>query len=208
MTLFEVLVVIAVIAVLAAILLPALARPKRHSGINCVNLLKQTALAFRVWEGDNGDKYPMDVSVTKGGAMEFAATGDAAGIFRAMSNELSTPKILICTADTEHQAANNFSSGFSDANISYFIGLDAKENNPQNLLIGDDNLAVGGTPVKPGILNLATNVPVTWTAARHKYHGNVALTDGSVQQTTSAGLTTAVVSSATTNQPVVRLVIP
>ena len=129
-------------------------------------------------------------------------------LWQMMSNELSTPKILLCPADTEHDAATSFSTGFSDANISYFIGLDATEGNPQALLLGDDNLAVGSTPVKPGILNLATNVPVTWTAARHKFTGNFALTDGSVQQTTSTGLTAALASSATTNQLVVRLVIP
>jgi hypothetical protein len=92
--------------------------------------------------------------------------------------------------------------------------LDATESNPQNLFVGDDNLVVNGLPVKSGILNLATNAPVRWTAGRHKYGGNVALTDGSVQQTTSGGLTAALVnsaafaSSATTNPPVVRLVIP
>jgi prepilin-type N-terminal cleavage/methylation domain-containing protein/prepilin-type processing-associated H-X9-DG protein len=208
MTLFEVLVVIAVVVLVAAMVLPMLARPKRHSGINCVNLLKQNAIAFRVWEGDNGDKYPMDVSVTNGGAMELAAAGDAAGIFRVMSNELSTPRVLICPEDEKHFYATNFSTDFNNSKISYFIGLDATEGNPQNLLVGDDNLAVGGTPVKPGILNLATNAPVTWTIERHKFGGNFALTDGSVQQTTSAGLNAAVASSTVTNLPVVRLVIP
>lgn len=30
--------------------------------INCVNNLKQIGLAFRIWSGDNDDKYPFDVS--------------------------------------------------------------------------------------------------------------------------------------------------
>lgn len=200
MTLIEVLVVIFAIALIAAMFLPALAAAKRKSSrIGCVNCLKQNALAFRVWEGDNFDQYPMQFALTNNDMMKLIGSGNAYVLWQTMSNELSTPKVLFCPEDTNHIAATDFGIGFSDANISYFFGLDAKENNPQNLLVGDDNLAVGGTPVKPGILNLATNAPVTWTAARHKFVGNVALTDGSVQQITSAGLTAALASSATTN---------
>ena len=40
-------------------LLPALAAAKKKAQkINCINNLKQVGLAFRIWEGDNGDKYP------------------------------------------------------------------------------------------------------------------------------------------------------
>ena len=125
-----------------------------------------------------------------------------------MSNQLSTPKILHCPADTEHIAANNFSNGFRDANISYFFGLDASENNPQALLAGDDNFAVNGKPVQPGILNLPTNAPVTWTKERHNGNGNIGLADGSVQAVTTAGLNATIANGVATNSSVVRLVIP
>jgi prepilin-type N-terminal cleavage/methylation domain-containing protein len=124
-TLVELLVVIVMIAVLAAMLLPSLAGSHKSTRINCVNNLKQVGLAFRLWEGDNDGKFPMQVSVTNGGTMELFSSGSQFSQFAflnfvAMSNQLSTPKILHCPADTEHIAATNFSTGFSDANISYF----------------------------------------------------------------------------------------
>ena len=182
----ELLVVICVIAVVAVLLLPALAASKRKSSrTGCITMLKQDGLAFKMWAGDNGDKYPMQVSVTNGGAMELAVAGNVAGIFRVMSNELSTPKILVCPEDANRHYATNFTTGFNNQNISYFVGLDADDNSPQMILSGDDNLAVNGVRVRPGILNLWTNASVGWTTERiGKFHGagNVGFTDGSVQE--------------------------
>jgi type II secretory pathway pseudopilin PulG len=73
MTLIEVLVVICVLAFLAIYFLPHINHPSnRAPRISCVNNLKQVGLAYRIWEGDNGDKYPMQTSVTNGGTMELA----------------------------------------------------------------------------------------------------------------------------------------
>ena len=203
-TLTELLVVIAVLAIVAAMFLPALARPKRHSGIYCVNNLHEIGLAFRVWEGDNDDKFPMEISVTNADAMKLIANGNACVLWQMMSNELSTPKILYCPADAAHAAATNFTTGFSDANISYFFGLDVKNSEPQMILTGDDNLAVNGISARTGILTLSTNSLVVWTSARHKFGGNIGLADGSVQEATTNGLISAISNAAAP----VRLVIP
>jgi prepilin-type N-terminal cleavage/methylation domain-containing protein len=194
LTLVEVLVVIVVLGIVAAIFLSANnGRPvHRAVRINCVSNLKQIGLAYRLWEGDNNDKYPMFVSVTNGGAMEAIAAGNVAACFQVMSNELSTPKILICPADDQKVAATNFTTDFSAKNISYFVSLDVtNEINPQMLLCGDDNFEIGGVPVKSGLLELSTNALVSWTSARHHFAGNIGLADGSVQQVTIKGLQSA-----------------
>ena len=188
LTLVEVIVVIAVLVIAVALILPALAMAKRKtSKISCANDLKQVGIAFRLWEGDNNGKYPMVVSVTNGGAMELIATGNVAACFRVMSNELNTPKILLCPEDTRRVLATNWST-LNNSNISYFVGLEAVESKPQMILEGDDNFAIGGVPVKSGVLQLLTNTPIAWTKGRHKLYGNIGLADGSVQQLTTDGL--------------------
>jgi competence protein ComGC len=205
LTLVEVLVVIGIIALLAAILLPALAAArKKSSNISCADNLKFIGLSYQLWSGDHGDKYPTEVSVTNGGAMESAATGDAVSVFQVMSNELSTPKVLYCPNDAEHSWATNFGSGLIAKNISYFAGLDAHPNSPQSFLSGDDNFQVGGIPVKSGILEISSGTPVQWTSAQHKSAGNICLGDGSVQPVSNSGLRTLIQTGLATN----RLAIP
>jgi prepilin-type processing-associated H-X9-DG protein len=183
MTILEVIIVILVLVTLAAVFLPALAKAHRRSSrIGCVNLLKEIGLSYRLWAQDNGDLYPMQVSVTNGGAIELVATGNVVAVFQAMSNELSTPKILFCPDDLQHQFATNFSS-IASTNISYFVGLDATSRFPVAFLAGDDNFAVSGAPAKSGRLDISSDSSDNWTTVRHNRRGNIGLVDGSVWPT-------------------------
>ncbi|HXF10197.1 MAG TPA: prepilin-type N-terminal cleavage/methylation domain-containing protein, partial [Desulfuromonadaceae bacterium] len=166
-TLTELLTSITIIGILAALLLPALAAAKRKSSrINCVYEVKQGVLAFKIWANDHGDQYPMSVAVEKGGAKEFAERGIASRVFQVMSNEINAPAVLHCPNDTNTLVATTFAK-LSNRNISYFIGVDATEENLQTILLGDDNLVVNGRSVWPGLWELPVNVKLEWSAGRH-----------------------------------------
>jgi competence protein ComGC len=208
LTFVELLVIIAIVAFMAMLIYPGGQKAKaRALRIQCGSNLKQVGLATRVWAGDHGDKYPWEVVGTNGGTVDFRSGANAWRHFEVMSNELSTPKVLFCPADSEPErnragiftpVSNSWDISFSsNSNISFFIGLDSNESDPQRLLSGDRNLT-NGTPIRNGILELTTNNPTGWTAEMHKKVGNLLLSDGSIQQLSQTGIRQAAANATVT----------
>lgn len=197
MTLLELLVVLAIITILAVLILPSLLRPAPVSAlrIQCVNNLKQTGLAYRIWEGDHGGFYPQAVSETNCGTIEFTTGPNAFRHFQIMSNELYLPKVLLCPADNDDRsiAATNFIN-INNSNISFFVGIVSNENIPTLILSGDHNI-INGMSVRNGLLELTTNNRSRWTKEVHNKVGNILLADGSVQQVSISGLQQIVAST-------------
>lgn len=131
-------VLIAVIAILAALLLPTLAKAKgKAQSISCVSNMKQIGLGARLYANDHNGQFPAD--------------------FLSMSNELVTPKILVCKGDATKTKATDWARFNVGANVTYeFLLPGAKE--------GD---------------------AATKTVFRCPIHGHIGLGDGSVQQSSS-----------------------
>jgi prepilin-type processing-associated H-X9-DG protein len=72
------------------------------------------------------------------------------------------------------------------------VGIDATDMLPQMFLSGDDNLAIGGVPMKNRVVTFGNNAAISWTRERHVNQGNIALADGSVQQFSAARLRDAI----------------
>jgi competence protein ComGC len=205
MTLTEVIVVVAVMVVLIGLLLPALVSGHGHQRPACVNNLKQIGLAARIFAIDTEGKFPWQVSTNDGGSREYLEVSNSAfRHFQVMSNELSTPKILVCPQDRKRAWGTNWVMGFDNRNVSYFVGLNASETNANSILSGDRYLA-GNRESTNGFLELTSGDTIGWTKKYHDFQGFVAFGDGSVRWLDSPALQKALRNSGVATN---RLAIP
>jgi prepilin-type processing-associated H-X9-DG protein len=212
-TFIDFMIVLITVVLMAVFVFPLLTRPGckcSASRINCVSNLKQVGLAFRMWSNDHGERFPMAVSITQTGSLEYIQSGEVYRHFQVISNELYSPKILVCAADKGRVRAGTFGSGAdavpfaSNSNLSYFVGVDADETQPNMILAGDRNV-IGGVMNNESLMLLAADSRAGWTTEMHNRAGNIGLADGSVSQVTDESLRRQMKSDT---NGVIRLAIP
>lgn len=163
-----------------------------------------------MWSNDHNDRFPWMVATNEGGTKEFRASPEVFRHFVVMSNELASPKVLCCPTDSGRIRAISFALGgaLANKNISYIVGLDADERIRERFLSGDRNLTGGTT--NGTLLVYSTNSIPGWDTNLHNLQGNIAYSDGSVQQLTNAGLARQVQAALATltNATELRLAIP
>jgi prepilin-type N-terminal cleavage/methylation domain-containing protein/prepilin-type processing-associated H-X9-DG protein len=187
-TLVELLVVLAIIGILAALLLPALNQGHDQAKrIHCVSNLEQLGRAFHSFAHDHNSRLPAQVRSRDGGALEFVENARSMNAefhfafrqFEPLSNELVTPKILVCPADTR-AAAPSFAT-FNNAHLSFFINVRAEFARSTDLLSGDRNVPAP-TAASPSILIQQPGLRYGWSSTLHGFKGNALFADGHVER--------------------------
>ena len=140
-TLIELLVVIGIIAILAAILLPALGRARQKAlSVQCVNNLRQLFLASAMYANENGGRYcpaAPDIDVGFGGTIRWHGVRDTADNTTGfdpkrgpLAEYLPDARVKECPVFTEFkrtgEVANAFESGTGGYgyNKAYIGGTD------------------------------------------------------------------------------------
>ena len=204
----------------AAVVLPALASSRpRSQRVMCANNLRQIGQAFHLWGIDNGERplvsstaqpsppantrsteaLPFEVITTSGGTGAHPLSVNVWLHFSWLSNDLSSPALLLCPSDTG-RPARDFSAdptggyihpNFANAATSYLLGHYGL-NNPLTFVSTDRNLGydASGTCSLLGQVRLISipNSAVRWTAGLHNSSGNLLRREGSVEQLGSADI--------------------
>lgn len=112
-TLVEILVVVAIIAILAAILFPVFARARENARrVSCQSNLKQMALGFAQYTQDYNGKYPNRFSGPLAG-----------GWVATLQPYLKSTQLFQCPSETTPPDTTTFSSpGYTDYSVNLYLG--------------------------------------------------------------------------------------
>jgi len=189
-TLLELLVVVAIIAILAALLLPTLAAAKsKAKRVTCLNNLKQINLAVVLYAGDNQDTLPAEPNTTFGGV----ATNIWALFYKPLVMKYAglpgapspQDKVFECPADNFWYSGTTYMSGsffLASTNLysSYeFNGLGGTADPPPTLPDQTNSLGLFGWKLSAIHDSVRTVLVADFTASRpFSWHDSLRLPDG------------------------------
>lgn len=170
-TIIELLVVVAIVAILFLMINPMRRTGNRPTGVMCMGNLKQIGVGLMIYATDHADQFPWQISTNSSVTKEVVESRPASEHFQVLTNYRFPPSAFICPTDKiKKAAATNFSS-FNNINLSYFAALSATgggSNVSHLILAGDRHLSVDGQPVKPGFYALNESSVPGWTEELHK----------------------------------------
>jgi len=211
----ELLVILAVLALLALVVLPALANNRpRSARVICANNLRQISMGFQLWGNDRGDQPPWEVPVAQGGTMIHPLAPNTWLHFAWVSNELSTPKILLCPSDSG-QPARDFTGSpdggylhpnFANRATSYLLSHgNTTRVSPADIFLADRNMGFdsSGGCARFSTVRIVNSRPPSpnygWDTNLHRSSGNIIRLDGRVDQVSNTALREAALAQLPTD---------
>ncbi len=129
-TLVELLVVIGIIAILAAMLMPALQKARESANrADCTNQLKQIGLAIMMYSNDNRNMTPVYGDKPAHDAADLKTLGEY--------DYLKSPQVFICRSTKDTKAADVSSLDEKSCSYLYFAGLASTDYNSEMGMVRD-----------------------------------------------------------------------
>jgi hypothetical protein len=157
----ELLACLVTVALLGLVVLPLVAGTKPDSArAVCANNLRQIGIALQRWGNDHDDHVPWLVAQANGGTRYLPKTATPWFEFIALSNELSSPRLLVCPLDTDSKIAEDFTtgprglanSGYRGNAIGYSLAYDSDFVRPRCVFVTDRDFQGNGYSGSCGIV--------------------------------------------------------